>query len=304
MSDLPDFLIIGAARSGTTALHDYLRQHPGIFMPALKEPNFFAYEGTTPRCRGPGAEFINNSLTDQAAYRALFAPAPPGAVCGEASPLYLYSPRAPGRIARRLPRARLIAILRNPVEQAFSHFTYATRLAIEPETDFLRALELEQERLAAGWQPLFGYSSFPRYGEQLERYFALFPRSQILIRTYEEFRDRPQQLMREIFAFLGVDAGFRPDMSRRPNAGGVPRNRALQDFLMRPNPVTGAIARLLPQKLSRTIRDRLAAANTRPAPQMPPDARAILAERLRDDIERLQALLRRDLSHWLAPPAS
>ncbi len=300
MDRFPEFLVIGAARAGTTALHGYLRQHPQIFMPELKEPNFFAFQGETLACRGPGAEYINNSITDPRAYEALFAPAPPGAIRGEASPLYLFAENSAARIAAWRADMRLVAILRNPVDQAFSHFLYATKQAIETEADFTHALALEDERLAAGWQPLFGYSRFPRYGEQLQRFLDVFPRERLFIRLYEDFREDPQGLMRDLFAFLGVEAGFAPDMSRRPNAGGVPKNRALQDFLMKPNPVTRAIGLVVPQRLRWEIRDRIAALNTTRQDRMPPAAREILKERLGADIRRLEALIGRDLGHWLS----
>jgi hypothetical protein len=296
----PDFLVIGAARAGTTALHSFLRQHPGIFLPRVKEPNYFAYAGQTPDCRGPGADFINNSVTDAAAYAALFAAAPAGAVRGEASPLYLFEPAAPRNIRDLAPATRMIAVLRNPVEQAFSHFMYATRLRIETEPDFTRALGLEDERLAQGWQPLFGYSRFPRYGEQLQRYLDLFPRSQFLIRTYEDFQRDPAGLLAEVFAFIGVDPGFRPDTGRTLNAGGVPKSRAFQDFLMKPNPVTGAIGRVVPKDLRWKIRDWMAGFNLRREQEMPARARAILRERLADDIRLTEALTGLDLSAWRA----
>ena len=296
----PDFLVIGAARAGTTALHAYLRQHPQIFMPSLKEPNFFAFQGEKLNCRGPGADYINNSITEPAQYSALFESAPEEAICGEASPLYLFSENAPANIHRLAPQARLIAILRNPVEQAFSHFLYATKQAIETEPDFTRALEKEEERLAAGWQPLFGYSRFPRYGEQLRRYFDIFPKEQILVKTYEDYQNTPQNVLRDIFAFIGADPSFQPDMSRKLNAGGVPKNRALQDFLMKPNPITGAIGHVVPQDLRWAIRDRIAALNTTRQQTMPRAARDILRARLSDDIMELQELIGRDLSGWLA----
>ncbi len=300
MDRFPEFLVIGAARAGTTALHGYLRQHPQIFMPDLKEPNYFAFAGEALACRGPGADYINNSITDAQRYRALFAPAPAGAIRGEASPLYLYADQAAARIAHWRSDMRLVVILRNPVEQAFSHFLYATKQAIETEADFTRVLALEDERLAAGWQPLFGYSRFPRYGEQLQRFLDVFPREQLFIRLYEDFREDPQGLMRDLFAFLGADPGFAPDMSRKPNAGGVPKNRALQDFLMKPNPVTRAIGLVVPQKLRWEIRDRIAALNTTRQDKMPAAARDILKERLGGDIRRLEALIGRDLGHWLS----
>jgi Sulfotransferase domain len=186
-----------------------------------------------------------------------------------------------------------------PIEQAYSHFLYATKQAIEPKTDFVAALNAEPERLAAGWQPLFEYSNFPRYADQMQRFFDHFPRRQIFIRTYEDYLGDPQTLMRDLFDFIGADPTFQPDMTTRQNAGGVPKNRALQDFLMQSNPVTRAIGLVVPQRLRLAIRDRIAAANTTRQTGMPEKAREILKARLRGDINRLQDLIGRDLGHWL-----
>ena len=298
MKRMPDFIVIGAARAGTTALYSFLRQSPDIFMPDVKEPNFFAYEGQSLDCRGPGADFINNSITDLDHYSALFEPAPNGAILGEASPLSLFEPRAPERIHHHVPQARLVVILRNPVEQAYSHFLYATRLRIEPLDSFTLALEQENDRLAKGWQPLFGYSSFPKYAEQLERYFALFPHEQILIRTYEEWSEKPEKTMSEILSFIGANSAVLPDLTNRLNAGGVPRNRALQDFLMKPNPVTGLIGYIMPKTMRLRVRDWLSGFNTQRDAPMPAAARKILHERLDGEIARLESLIGRDLSHW------
>lgn len=296
---MPDFLVIGAARAGTTALHAHLRQHPDIFMPAHKEPNFFAYEGQTLTCAGPGAEYINNSITDLSRYQALFDNAPVDAKLGEASPLYLYSETAPARIKHHVPDAKMVVILRNPIEQAYSHFMYATKQCIENEVNFTNALRLESDRMAQGWQPLFGYSDFPRYGEQLARYLDLFPREQILIRRYEDFKSAPTDLLRDIYEFIGVDPAFTPNVSDRINAGGVPKNQAFQDFLMKSNPVTKAIGLVVPRRTRLRIRDWLASKNMDAPDEMPADARDILIARLSDDIERLERLLDWDLSDWV-----
>ncbi len=299
MARLPDFLIIGAARAGTTALHSYLRQSPDIFMPRHKEPNFFAFEGEALACKGPGADFINNSVTQLADYTALFDAAPADACLGEASPLYLFSPKAPERIAHHVPQVRMVAILRNPVEQAFSHYLYAAKYRIEPITDFTEALHREEERMALGWQPLFGYSRFPRYAEQLDRFFACFPREQLLIRTYEDYLSDPIRLIADILAHIGADATFRPDMSEKMNAGGVPKNAVFQDFLMKSNPLTRAIGLVVPKQARLRIRDRLAAINMRRDDKLPKAARTILLDRLADDIRRLGPMIGRDLGDWL-----
>lgn len=297
---MPDFLILGAARAGTTALHSYLRQNPNIFMPRAKEPNFFSFEGEILKYTGPGADYVNNSLTRLEDYRALFDDAPPGSICGEASPLYLFSPKAPERIHRHIPRVRMVVVLRNPVDQAFSHYLYAVKQRIEPLEDFTEALEAEEMRLAAGWQPLFGYSRFPCYAKQLSRYFSLFDREQILIRTYEDFQTDPKELVASITEFIGADTGFEPDLSSELNSGGIPRSRLFQDFLMKPNPVTGLIAQVMPQEVRWKIRDRLSQFNLRRGVTIPPRAREILRARLLPEIRALEDLLDRDLSAWRA----
>ena len=298
MHSSPDFLVLGAARAGTTALYSYLRQHPQVFMPKDKELNFFAFENQKLNYRGPGADYVNKSVETLADYRAYFRDSPENAICGEASPLYLFAPQAPARIRHHLPDVRMIVILRNPVEQAFSHFMYATKQCVENEADFTKALQLEEKRLADRWQPMFGYSAFPRYGDQLERYFALFPREQFLIRTYEEFQSDPQTLLRDVFEFIGADPDFSANTTYKPNAGGVPKNQAFQNFLMESNPITRAIGRVVPKETRLRIRDHLTRLNIRRTNQMSATAREYLHDKLDGDIAKLETMLDLDLAHW------
>lgn len=298
MASAPTFLIIGAARSGTTALYDLVRQHPRVFMSAIKEPNYFAFEGEPLDWRGPGKEFVNNSVARWEDYCALFAPAAEGMARGEASPLYLWAPQAARRIKARLPDVKMVAVLRNPVEQAFSHYLYARAQMIEPLDSFEAALEAEPQRLRDHWQPLFQYSSFPRYGEQLERFYAEFPEDRLQIFLYEDYRSDPAAMLRRIFGFIGVEDRFEPDFTRETNMGGQPRHAWLQALVMRPNPVASLAALVVPPDARRAIRDMVSRRNlARDA--MPARARALLVERLSDDISRLQRLLKRDLSHWM-----
>lgn len=298
MGIAPTFMIIGAARSGTTALYDLVRQHPRVFMSAIKEPNYFAFEGEPLDWRGPGNEFVNNSVASWDAYCALFADAPEGAAMGEASPLYLWAPDAPKRIKARLPDVKMVAVLRNPIEQAFSHYLYARAQMIEPLESFDDALAAEPQRLADHWQPLFQYGDFPRYGEQLARFYDEFPADQLRIFLYEDYRGDPRAMLREIFGFIGVDPQFEPDIEVETNMGGQPRHKWLQNLVMRPNPAASLAALVVPQGARRAIRDMVSRRNLS-REGMSPAARATLTERLRDDISQLQGILKRDLSHWL-----
>jgi hypothetical protein len=299
MRNAPTFIIFGASRSGTTGLYTYLKQHPEVFMSPAKETNFFAYEGRPPNCAGPGADYVNNSTTRLEEYEALFANAGAAKARGEASPLYLYEHGTAARIRAWLPDVKLIAILRNPVDQAYSHFLYARRQMLEPLEDFNAALDAEQSRVDAGWQPMFRYARFPRYAEQLAAYYAAFPREQIQIHLYEDFEENPLAVMKAIFRFIGVDETFEPDVDYRPNAGGAPRNKAFQDLIMKPTPLSGLFS-VLPTDLRRRVRDRLSGMNmTRE--ECPPAARARLLAALSDEIRALGPMIGRDLSAWLKP---
>ena len=295
---IPSFIIIGAARSGTTALYDLVRQHPRVFMSSIKEPNYFAFEGEPLDWRGPGNEFVNNSVASWDDYLALFASAPDDAARGEASPLYLWAPEAPRRIKSRLPDVKMIAVLRNPVEQAFSHYLYARAQMIEPLESFEEALAAEPQRLRDHWQPLFQYSSFPRYAEQLSRFYAEFPTSQLQVFLYEEYRSDPRGMLRQIFDFIGVDPAFEPDIAHETNMGGQPRHKWVQELVMRPNPVASLAALVVPPSARRAIRDIVSRRNLS-RETLSPSARALLIERLGDDVTRLQEILKTDVSHWL-----
>ena len=297
ISHQPNFLVIGAARSGTTALYQALARHPQIFMSSVKEPNFFAFGEGELDFRGPGAEFVNNSVNTLAEYRSLFAEAGEALAIGEASPLYLYAEQAPRRVAETLGQVKLVAVLRNPVEQAFSHYLYARAQMIEPLDSFEAALDAEPERLAANWQPLFQYSRFPRYGEQLARFLEHFPRENLLVHLYEDFVADPDAVYRSIFAFLGVDPAFEPPMER-VNMGGVPRNAGFQRFIMRPTVLSPVLRLVLPEGTRQRLRERLSGNNIE-RPPFPAAVRGRLLDVLRDDIVRAADLIGRDLNGWL-----
>ena len=298
MGAMPTFLVIGASRSGTTALHNYLRQHPDVFMPASKEPNFFLADGQVLDFKGPAAEWVNNSMRSLEEYQGLFEAGARSLARGEASPLYLYFENAPLRIKHHVPDTRMIAVLRDPAEQAYSHFMYAKRNMLEPLDDFTEALAKEDDRIANGWQPMFRYSSFPRYGEQLARYYAQFDRSQIQLFLYEEFDTRPLPVLAEMFAFIGVDESFVPDVSYRPNASGRPKNKLLQDAVMKPHLATRIAGAMLPRGLRQRVKDIISGSNVE-REVLPADAKAILRARQSEDTLRLQDLIGRDLSAWL-----
>lgn len=298
---MPNFVIIGAGKSGTTALYRYLEQHPQVYMSPVKETNFFALEGGKADFRDPSApERINSwSVTDLQDYEALFDRASDELALGEASPLYLYDGRAPGAIRRHVPDARLIAVLRDPAERAHSAFTHLVRDGLEPHADFGRALAEEDRRVADHWSWIWHYKRMGFYHEQLKRYFDIFDEEQITVYLYEDLRSDPMGVVADIFGRLGVDPRFRPDTSVRFNRSGIPKSKALHSFLMRSSPLKAPFKRLVPTKLRKRLVADLRNRNLREPPRLSPEMRLRLNEAYREDILGLQDLIQRDLTGWL-----
>ncbi len=299
---LPNFLIIGAGKAGTTSVHEYLKQHPEVFVSAIKETNFFVYDGQNPLMLQltPSSDFPIRSLED---YRALFRDAAGAKAIGEASPKYLVDPKAAERIRHHLPGVRLIVMLRNPVERAYSSYAMYVRDRDERRS-FARAIADEDRGVYDG-AVRFGqkrYVGAGYYARHLRVYFGLFERSQIAIHLFEDLQADAVGLMRRLFGFLEVEDSFVADTSLRHNSSGRPQNRLLRPLLHK-SILTQTARRLLPgplrrraEAVQRSWRDRSAQA----APSLPPEIRAALSARFRDDILELQDLIRRDLTHWLA----
>ena len=206
---LPDFFVIGAPKAGTTALHAALAAHPALFMSRIKEPKFFLSDGPPPsRGGGPGdVQTYREHIWRRAEYEALFADAPRGALRGESTPFYLYRTDAQKRIRALIPDAKLIVILRDPVERAHSNWTHLWSAGLDPIGNFVEACAAEDARVAAGWADFWHYTRLGRYGEQLENLFLHFPQEQVFILRYRALIDAPAQTLDDICEFLGVHAG-------------------------------------------------------------------------------------------------
>jgi hypothetical protein len=294
---LPNFLIIGAPRSGTTTLYETLKQHPQIYLSPVKEPMFFILEGEQRTFPGPKSP---TGTTTIAAYRRLFRGVRQETAVGEASPCYLFSRQAPRRIKQYIPDAKLIAILRNPVERAYSHFAFHRLHGEEPLADFEAALAAEQERERMGWFCFWAYRGMGCYGRQIERYASLFARRQMRFFLFEDLLSDPAALCADIFRFLGVSDTVRIRSGGRHNPSGMPRNRGMHAFLTRPNIIKQALKRVLSEKTQYNLLTMLMNRNLR-KPPLDREVRRRVLVMFREDILRTQDLIGRDLSHWLTP---
>lgn len=295
---MPDFIMIGAPKAGTSSIFNYLGQHPNIYTPALKEPGFFLFDGEVPDYRGPGdGNFYSRAVPDEQNYASMFEDAR-GRIAGEATTLYLEDEAAARRIAEKLPHAKLIAVLRNPIDRAFSHY-WMLRYQNRETESFARALDLAETRLRANWASQWHYVRYGFYAAQLERYFAHFPREQIHVTLYDDFERAPEDFMRAMFDFLGVDATFKPRMRQRYNVSGEPKSTAVSFLLTSRHPVRQGIKLLMPRRIRISLREWLRV-NFLQKPEMSAGCRDQLRNTYAADIARLEDMLERDLSHWLA----
>jgi hypothetical protein len=301
---LPDFLIAGVPKAGTTALHAALSRHPDLFLSPIKEPKFFLTDGPPPTKGGPGdALTYREHVWQRDRYEALFDAAPPGALRGEATPLYLYDADAMARIRALIPDVKLIVIIRDPVERAHSNWTHLWSAGLEPERDFLRACAEEPGRIAAGWASFWHYTSLSRYGEQLERVFRLFPREQVLVLRYRLLIDDPAATLDRICAFLGVPAGVLTEIPRE-NVTAHPEHTLAHRAVALGMRVSDAAGRLLPGTAATAATHRLERYLQRSNRERQPlswDQRQALLPRFEDDVNLLGTLLGEDFSDWLAP---
>jgi hypothetical protein len=294
---LPNFLIVGAAKAGTTALYHYLKQHPQVYMSPEKETNFFAFEGQEVAFSGPGDEKISASaITTLKAYARQFEAASTEVALGEASPWYLYSLRAAENIRRHVPRAKLIVVLRNPVDRAFSSYLHVVRDGRE-DLSFEEGLLAEEGRAERNWEFIWHYQRAGFYAAQVERFLRLFPREQMRFCLYDDLLSDPTGFLRDIYGFLGVDTSSVVDTSFRPNATGVPRNRFLGRVLVQPNLLRSAVKLVTPKRVRYNVSQRI---NQRllSKPSLDHETRLMLLRSYREDISKLEGLVDKDLSAW------
>lgn len=298
---LPDFFVIGAPKAGTTALHVALAQHPQVFMSRVKEPKFFLCDGPPPTRGGPGdARSFRERIWRREEYEALFADAPANALRGESTPFYLYDADAQRRLHGAVPDARLIAVLRDPIDRAHSNWTHLWSAGLEPEGDFVAACALEQHRADAGWAPFWRYLDLGRYGAQLQRLYRLFGREQVLLLRYRDVHDAPTVTLDRICDFLRIDAGVLtevPPENVTAHATGTLRNRMLS-WLLR----TGANAeRYLPAPVwtsFETFLSRRIQTDQRRREPLTNNQRAALLPLVTSDIALLEDVTGEDFSEW------
>ena len=295
---LPNFLIIGTTKGGTTSLYKYFRAHPEIYMSPVKEPRYFAFDHTNP----DHLRLVPHSypITSMEQYLTLFDDVNGEKAIGEASPIYLNSPIAAARIKDCIPDVKLLVSLRNPVDRAYSHYLmyYREGHVKSPFVDAFRDLEGAEKRCRHYVRTSFYY-------EKLKRYFDLFDRSQIKLILLEDLQKDPTGVIRELFQYVEVDDAFMPELSKVYNPGGYPKNRTLYSLarcgFLAPSMyyrVSSALKPFVPRFMI-DLRRKMMQRNLQKPPTMKAEIREEVTSFYREDILKTQELIQRDLSSWL-----
>jgi hypothetical protein len=301
----PDFLIVGAPKAGTTAVHSALAQHPQVFVSQPKEPKYWLCDDAPPPAwRGPGdAHSQREWMWRRHDYFRLFEGAAPDQVRGESTPFYLWSRGAHRRIGEALPDVKVIAVVRDPIDRAYSNWMHLWSDGLEPESDFEAAFALQDERVSAGWAPFWRYRELGLYGEQLAHLRQYVDAERILVIRYREIVDQPQATVDAACRFLGIDEGHVP---------GIPHDNS-RSFVQpgwRPavlGPVVRAGARLgayapprVWRRASVPLVNRLSGSGDSHRPLLTPEQRERLLPHFADDIATLSSLTGQDFGDWLS----
>jgi len=292
---LPNFFVIGANRAGTTSLYNYLSQHPAVFMSPIKEPNFFAPVTWPDDPQWPNRQ---EPVTERTDYEALFAGVTQEVVVGESSTAYLASKQTPALIHDAVPEAKLVAILRDPVERAFSDWSLHRSWNVE-NLSFADAVRAELAQTSATSGRLRGYVMGGFYGRHLSRYLELFDRSQVRICLYEDLDADPARMLRDVFTFLDVDPSFDAITTARHNASRHQPRSAAIDRAARAARSSRFVRQIVPPSGRARVRELLRRRNAL-VPELPIEVRGQLIDVYRDDIELTAQIIDRDLSAWLS----
>lgn len=303
--NIPDFLIIGAGKSGTTSIDNYLKQHPQIFIPSVKEPNFFGYELTKiDDFNGDVQEIAhyNSSVTKLDKYLELFNDAKSNQILGETSNTYLYHQSAPERIFHYNPNMKLIAIFRNPAERLYSRFLHLAREKKLPTPRFEDCFDKNTI-----WWQRNDLIKEGFYFKNLSKFYSIFPSSQIRIYLYEEFNSNSSSVLSDIYEFLGVDKSFQGKTDIRYNESGFIKNDFLDKLYGSKGIIQKTVKSVLPTSITEKLKNNLTIQKfinnlkgsnlSRPKLNIE-TKKKLITEVYQEDISQLEKLIGKDLKNW------
>lgn len=311
---LPNFIVVGANKGGTTSIYHYLKQHPEVYLSPIKEPHFFS---TDIDVRQFKKEFAQNKMQDiekyvsgdmeqeyhaafvrdLSQYQRLFKNVRNQKAIGELSTSYLYSQKAAEEIHALIPDCKIIICLRNPIERAYSHYRMNLWTGNSNQFDFLQALKDDYAHEPKVWGNAHLYTEIGMYYQQVQRYLDMFGKDHVKIIFSEDLRKHTKDVVRDLYAFIGVDPQFEPNTDTQYNEVYTPKYKNLTWFLNKSG-IRPLMKRISPGFIKKAV-IKLLYKNKAEKGQMSPEAKAFLMEKLGDDIRNLSSLLQKDLSGWL-----
>jgi len=301
----PDFFVVGAPKAGTTAVFNWLKSHPDVFLPEVKEPGYFSYAGrpAVPQSGPYDPDYHARLTADGGDYAQLYAAAD-GRLTGDVSPVYLVDQSVAARIVSWRPDARIIVLLRDPVDRAFSQYLHHLRDGLEPAASFETALEDEPARLREGWSWGHGYATHGHYAAQIDRYLDAFEREQILFLDFAHLNTDPADCWRQICAHLKIV--HRPlEKNDRVNVtaslANVSARPAVTRAMRHPGLVQRLLKPLLPLGLRKQIRSLLEGSG-KPLPVLQQSTRQRLAARFDPEHAYITEQTGLSLEHWSRAP--
>jgi hypothetical protein len=285
---LPNFMIVGAPKAGTTSLYHYLSQHPEVFMSSPKEVNFFSYEELVQQ----NLYYDDFKVDNVDKYKKLFTHTKGEKAVGEASVSYLFYPKTPQKIKETIPDVKIIILLREPTSRAYSHYLMDYKLGLVDVAFEDIVYELEENTKSNLFYQQ--YISLGLYYEQVKRYIDIFGKDKIRIYFQDDFKNDPSSIIADICDFLGVDSNYRPKISKEYNVFSMPKSKIVDKVYK--SSFRPLISSVLPQRIKEKIIDILFVKKQRP--KMSNETRKYLQGIYRDDIINLERLIEVDLSSW------
>jgi hypothetical protein len=296
---LPNFVIVGAAKCGTTSLHEYLAEHPEVYLPTRKELHYFSFAAISRNSGGPGDRgFLRYFCADREQYESHYQAVRDETAIGEVSPSYFHYAEVSERLRDELHHPRIVVILRDPLQRTFSQYMHLVRDNRET-LGFADALVAERERTSQGWGALWRYAESSLYAARLRRYLETFPADRVKVLIFEDLRRDAARVLRDLWRFLEVDDSVVPNTSEVYNASGRPKSRLIADLIAKPNLLASAARRVVPERSRSWIKNRLRRINTGPKGEIDDWSRGYLRDYFAEDVKEVEAILERDLD-WLA----
>lgn len=311
--NIPNFFIIGVVKGGTTSLYHYLDQHPDIYLPPIKETNHFAASDIDERfflkeyaldVKIDLAKYISSGMEEQIHiahvnstqdYQAIFSKVKGERAIGEVSNSYMICPSAPKAIYDFNPSAKILVILRNPIQRAWSQYLMNLREAKTQEPSFIDELKKDHAADPKGWGVNHQYLELGMYAQQLRRYFELFDRTNVLPIFYETYRESPEAVLAGICRFLGVDRSFKFDLTSESNKASMPRSKILNGLLVRSG-IMKAIKDITPKKLRSQFAKIIY--SDKDLPRISLEEEEWLRNYYREEVEALSQLINEDAGNY------